>query len=83
LHRTDSDRDQKGFWEVRGSGLTPRINSTYSGNARLDLKRWVYLDVLAVLLDLMVINEMTGGLYAYDDLHVSLMPEGAAITGPQ
>ena len=31
----------------------------------------MYLDVLPVLLDLMVINEMTGGLYAFADLQVS------------
>ena len=68
---------------MRGSGLTPRINSTYSGNTRLDLRRWVYLDVLAVVLNLMVINEMTGGLYAFDDVHVNLMPEDVANRGSQ
>jgi len=36
---------------------------------------WAYLDVLPLLLDLMVINEEIGGLYAFDDIHVTLIPE--------
>jgi hypothetical protein len=36
---------------------------------------WAYLDVLPLLLDLMVINEEVGGLYAFDDIHVTLVPE--------
>ncbi len=36
---------------------------------------WAYLDVVPVLLDLMVINETLGGLYAFDDIHLTLVPE--------
>ena len=36
---------------------------------------WAYLDVVPVLLDMMVINETLGGLYAFDDLHLTLVPE--------
>ncbi len=42
---------------------------------------WAYLDVLPLLLDLMVINEEVGGLYAFDDLHVTLVPEERPPTG--
>lgn len=42
---------------------------------------WAYLDVLPLLLDLMVINETTGGLYAFDDVHVMLVPEARPPTG--
>lgn len=44
--------------------------------------RWAYLDLLAVLLDLMVVNETTGGLYAFDDIHVTLVPEAAGSVSP-
>jgi hypothetical protein len=42
---------------------------------------WAYLDVLPVLLDLTVINETLGGLYAFDDLHVTLVPGNRSPTG--
>ncbi len=42
---------------------------------------WAYLDVLPLLLDLMFINEEIGGLYAFDDVHVTLVPEVKAPAG--
>ncbi len=43
--------------------------------------RWAYLDLVPMLLDLMVINETIGGLYAFDDVHVTLVPEARPLTG--
>ncbi|MGH2360655.1 MAG: hypothetical protein ACRDGM_08980 [bacterium] len=71
LARTDSYR-----LLVQKEGYLPqelRVEHRYSW--------WAYLDVVPVLLDLMVINETTGGLYAFDDLHVTLVPEVRPPTG--
>lgn len=42
---------------------------------------WAYLDVLPLVLDLMVINETTGGLYTFDEVHVTLVPQARPATG--
>jgi len=62
---------------VEKSGYAP-----YEVSVPQRYSRWAYLDILAVLLDLMVINEMTGGLYAFDDVRVTLVPEAAGSTPP-